>query len=198
MNGSIKEKCKELKTIIMTETFEGKRKEQNLRLLIIASCALGVVASIMTVLNLMNQNYFMAATTIGFVLGFALCIYFCAVKKDRNLTVILAGTMISVLLTIYLITGENEGFAALWILIIPTLVQYFLGLKWGLMMSVYFLILQILMFYTPLRHIVEEHYTTVFMLRFPILYLGSMVVAILFGLQNHVIQLKQNNYEKEL
>ena len=79
--------------------------------------------------------------------------------------------------TVFPISGGNEGFAVLWLLLIPLFSISLFGMKIGFGMNIYFTLLIIALYYTPLSIYIQNLYTDNFMKRFPILFLADSVTA---------------------
>ena len=159
---------------------------------------IAAVGALMTVLNIVQQKGTVTYTTIAIcAAGIIISV---AVKVFDNLKVaIVAGWIFCVFIfTYYTINGTNEGFAILWTLMVPLALGYFCGILYGLSVSVYYELLFIVLFYTPLKHRLGDFYTPTFMLRYPILYLTSILLNSVAMISNHLSTLTQMEYEKKL
>lgn len=85
----------------------------------------------------------------------------------------------------YAINGENDGFAILWILLIPLISMNLLGVTMGTLLSAYFQIFLFVIFYTPIRNTLPEvsMYSDTFLTRFPLLYLTCFAASLLLVIQ---------------
>lgn len=138
---------------------------------------LGGFAFILTIFNILKGYNLMALITgvISGVLVFAGIL--CKVFKKRKLVSWVIVAVTGITYTYFAVSGANEGFAILWITCIPLLGQLLVGIKGGFALSLYFQILLIVMFYSPLREVFSAHYSEIFMNRYPILYMSNLVVA---------------------
>lgn len=106
--------------------------------------------------------------TVGFVVA--------AVLSRRKILIparILIVLLCGAIFTMFALIGGNDGFAILWILLVPVIGSLWVGLEWGVGLSLYFQIFLVVLFYTPLSETVKDYYSPTFMLRFPLLYLAS-------------------------
>ena len=149
-----------------------------------------VISIILTGVNFSNHvKPFMSIATTILSIGFFISALFALKKKyiiSRTIIVILCGGMFS----FFALTGGNDGFAILWILLVPAIGMLLVGMGFGFILSLYFQIFIIVLFYTPLSSIVKDYYTPNFMLRFPLLYFAS------FGSNTFLMWQRQLLYKK--
>lgn len=132
---------------------------------------------LMSALNVYQHSNFMLVTTLSaaLVLGLGLL----AGWRRKNIFPVELSffALLLVLLTGYILVGGNEGFALLWVVLVPPLFTM-LSVKLGLVLSAYFLLLLPLTFYEPLESLLQYDYPQMIRLRFPALYLVDCVLAI--------------------
>ncbi len=149
-----------------------------------------IVSIILTGINISNHvKPFMSIATTVLSIGFFISAIFALKKKfiiSRIIIVILCGATFS----FFALTGGNDGFAILWILLVPAIGTLLVGMGFGFILSLYFQIFIIVLFYTPLSSIVKDYYTPNFMLRFPLLYFAS------FGSNTFLMWQRQFLYKK--
>lgn len=153
---------------------------------------------LMTILNILQHKGFVTYTTIGVAVIGMMIFLFARVFKKRTAAVICALLLSIFVFSYYAISGANEGFAILWTLLVPMAISYFMGVKQGILLSVYFELLLIVMFYTPLRQFFTEYYTETFMNRFPIIYLCILMVTTVSMTQYHESTLVEIEYADRL
>ena len=117
-------------------------------------------------------------------------------KYTVSLSICLIGLVIT--LSYYVITGENNGFAALWTVMAPMFIMIIIGVRAGLTVGIYFQILLTVLFWTPLRSFVEMHYTDNFLRRFPLLYLCALVISFSAMLARKKQRLALDAYQDKL
>ncbi len=178
--------------------YVGEKYEKNLNAISwfgLIGCAFGCL---MTTMNILQHKGSVTYTTIGVaVIGFMIFLFAKVIKK-REAALICAVLLSIVVFSYYAISGANEGFAILWTLLVPMAISYFMGVKQGILLSVYFEILLIVLFYTPLRASLTEYYTETFMNRFPILYLCILMLSTVSMAQYHESTLIEIEYTKRL
>ena len=108
---------------------------------------------------------------------FLLCAYLYGVRKMETLPSSIAAVCVMLTFSYFAVSGQNEGFAILWILMIPFFSVSMFEMRIGITLSVYFLLFNIVLFYTPLNAYVVDHYTEAFMGRFPVLYICGFMIS---------------------
>lgn len=125
----------------------------------------------------------MALTTALLTVGFVVCALLCGVFRKRSATTVLMAILCIGTFTVYALTGENEGFSILWMLLVPAISMSLIGLRAGTVLSGYFQIFLMLLFWTPLKEAAPGCYTATFQVRFPVLYLTSFAAAVILTVQ---------------
>lgn len=144
---------------------------RNVTLMVIAGFLL------MSAMNVYQHSNYMLATTLEASLVLALGLL-AGWKRRSIFPVELAFfVLLLVLLTGYILVGGNEGFALLWVVLVPPLFTM-LSVKLGLILSGYFLALLVLTFYGPLDGLLQYDYPQMIRLRFPALYLIDCALAV--------------------
>lgn len=181
-----------LKELILTEPDDMAQQRRDVRTKLIASGFLCFISIILTVMNIINGYAFMACTTGVLIAGFLAAAVLVGRFKWLKAGDVLMAVMCALIFSVYAVEGENEGFASLWILLMPVLGMSILSPLVGICVSAYFQIFLIVVFYTPLRNLLPAvpGYTATFMARFPVLYFCDMGVAILLSLQKQYYYLK--------
>lgn len=157
------------------------------------SLLMSAASLLLTLLNVVNHYWFMMGTTLALTLGFLLCALLYGKFRKRSAATAIMAVLVGVVFSIYAITGRNEGFAILWILLVPPVGMALIGLRAGTALSAYFQLFLVVLFYTPLRSLVAEHYTATFCIRFPLLYLTSFAAAVLLTSQKQYYYLETEN-----
>ena len=140
-----------------------------------------IVCLIMSVVNVRDRDLVMFTTTLALAVAFlGLCL---AASKKRKVGLVswLCVSLLTLIFTWYLLTGGKDGFSALWVLFVPIMVCLVIGYLQALVSGTYFLILIIVLFYTPLSVNVSSIYTQTFMERFPVAYLCSAIFSWYLG-----------------
>ena len=101
-------------------------------------------------------------------------------------------------MTYYAVTGENEGFAILWTMIVPSAVMFLGGVKLGISLSLYYWCLFVVLFYTPFRSCVAGQYTETFMNRYPVIYMCAIMINSAAMIRYHISVLNDMEYNERL
>ena len=153
------------------------------RIKVAAAMLLCAASVVLTVMNIVKQYWFMTGMTLLLSMGFAAAAVLCGVLHERKVSVTIMAILVALIFSVFAVTGENEGFAILWIIIVPSIAMSVLGLRVGTAVSLYFQLFLVVLLYTPLRNFVSEHYTETFMMRFPVLYLTGFAASFLLAVQ---------------
>ncbi|MBR5733729.1 MAG: histidine kinase, partial [Lachnospiraceae bacterium] len=159
---------------------------------------IAAVGALMTVLNIVQHKGAVTYTTIAICAAGIIISVAVKVFDSLKVAIIAAWIFCVFIFTYYTINGTNEGFAILWTLMVPLALGYFCGILYGLSVSVYYELLFMVLFYTPIRNSLSEYYSATFMLRYPILYLTSILLNSVAMISNHVCTLTQMEYEERL
>ncbi len=160
-----------------------KNRSQMCTIYAISALLLAATSSFMTVMNLRREFYVMGAITGILTVVLLLCAYLSGVRKMEVLPSVIAAICILFMFSYFAVSGQNEGFAILWILLVPLFATGILDMRIGIGLSVYFLFFSVILFYTPLKEHVTDFYSTSFMERFPVLYLCTFMISMFLFLQ---------------
>lgn len=177
--------------------FEGERYERNMRGITIVAVFIVVVNAITGPLNLMNGYYGVAIASVLFGIAGLAMLFFVRIRRNRTGAVVTAFIAVVVLFT-YEIVTESHGFPIFWTLLLPLAFCYLASVKTGILLSLYFLVLFLLLFYTPLRDVIAVQYSDVIAQRFPILYLADVALTAYIMVQYHLTTLRQMDNAKQL
>lgn len=164
----------------------------------VSSLLLMATAAMMSVMNIRRGLYVMAAITVAITIILLLCAYLFGVRKMEILPSTLAAACIILTFSYFAVSGQNEGFAILWILLIPLFSTSLFEVRIGVGVSVYFLIFCFVLFFTPLNVYVVDSYTESFISRFPVLYFCTFLVSMFIFLQKEMYSRKlylQSNWD---
>ena len=200
-----------LKTIFSKRTETQENINNDLAIKSIISLILMVSAAVLTVLNTVNKYTDMMYSTIALFAAFAIAFVLLKFFKVRKFTQILMGLTIMGIFSYYAISGQNHGFAILWIALVPAVSMLLLSFRLGLIISIYFAVFLIVIFYTPLNgwlneniqilqdnepgvftmvHSFRDNYTSTFKIRFPLLYLCGFFTSLLLTGQKEYYLIK--------
>ena len=141
-----------------------------------------IASGIMLVMNIMKHSTLMTITSMIMIVGFILSGILAAVYKKNKASSLIMAFILTGVFTVFPISGGNEGFAVLWLLLIPLFSIILLGMKIGLTMNLYFTLLILVLFYSPLKVHIVDLYTDDFMERFPILFMADFITAQLLAM----------------
>lgn len=177
--------------------FVGEKLRNNLRVLTCAALFTAVLGLILVVMDIIlgEKMLFPAFATL---FGGAGCAYYAAIRKNRTAACAFPMAFCAIMFTIYVFTGFMQGTAIFWSLLMPIGISYFVGVKYGLILSIYHSLLYVAVFYTPLRARVAAYYSEAIMLRFPILFISVSAFTFIAMVQYHHMALCDMDYTERL
>lgn len=174
-------------------TDDKKRKE--LQYLAVFSL-LGLVALFMTVLNLFTHK---GALTWATGIFAVLCLVnFLLVRLGKGRCIpaaaLLFGVEIVVLFTFFLVSGNPDGFSAIWIAMLPACGLLLFGRKRGTVLCAVMFAILVFLFWIPAgRALLRYDYSATFLARFPILYAAFYLLSLLL---ETIRSITQNELDK--
>lgn len=175
---------KEIISILKSNDYLLKNDSKSLcRSRCVVSLVLCIAAALMLIMNLKNHSMTMAYASIVLVVGFVASAVVAGVFKKEKLSAVIIAMLVALVLSAFAITAGNEGFAALWILLVPLFAINILGVVPGIILSTYFLVFLFVLFHSPLSSVVQGKYTVAFLSRFPVLYMSDYLIASYYSLQ---------------
>ena len=191
---------KTIKSIINTikhNIFTGERYEKNLQAIALEAIIVFIIGVVMCVVNIYHGEYLTSISSFAFVLASPICYFIVRFKKMRTLAIIITMMTIIIVFTFDVFFVTN-GFTYLWIMLVPLGVAFLFGIKEGIVASVYFEIIFIIAFYTPIKEMLGDAYQTTITNRFPILYFFHCLTTLVVIYQYHKSVLVEIDYEKKL
>lgn len=145
-----------------------------------------VVSGIMTVINLITAEWqhLMYATLAFTVLSLFNAVLMLFSRATEILSRYLFAVEITVLFAFFIISGEPQGFSAIWIILMPSCGLLLYRFKYGTIISFVNFLMLIFFFWTNVGHSFLRYYgySESFRLRFPFLYLAALAVGTFFEL----------------
>lgn len=195
---AICKKINELYILLSRDIMEGKQYEQKLRAGLLVGLAITVISSITTTLNLVGHRGFVTVTTFSQIIGGIIVLIWIRKYKDIKVPTISMLVICIITFSYYIVSGVNEGTSILWIFLVPLSIGYFGNVKTGIYSGIYFELLILILFYTPLRRYFEDVYSEMFMNRFPILHFLYLVLVYICMINYHLSILTQKDNAEEL
>lgn len=157
-------------------------EEENKR--VVALCTylvLGVVAFVMTVLNAITDKGLLTWCTGLFavfsIINTLLVLY--GKTVGETIASILFSADILAMFTFFLVSGNPDGFSAIWICLLPSLGMFYFGKRRGSIVSGIMLAIMIFLLWIPSGvDLLMYDYTATFRMRFPILYCSFWILAL--------------------
>ena len=159
---------------ILTNT--EKRREFQYTWLYRILCTISLV---MSLVNVVTEKWVLMVSTLVFAL-FCFINTLLSRKGGRGTEIAARFFMVEIvaLFTFFLVSGEPEGFAAIWTCLLPSCAMVLYGIKRGSFLSLAMLLITVLLLWT---HVGESmlmfEYTASFHLRFPFLYCAAYFIS---------------------
>lgn len=178
--------------------FVGERLKNNTIAITAASWMSAALGLVMLVINSLNQSRVIIFSSLVFIAGGLISVVASQFYEARRVSVGIALTVSFAVFTYYTLSGSMNGFSIVWGMVLPVAVSYFLGVKFGILVSAYYELLYIVLFYTPLRGIMSRYYSDILMTRYPIVFLTVSAFTMVAMVQYHRIALKDIAYTERL
>lgn len=193
----MKDAIKTIIKTIKTNIYVGDRYKRNLQAISIEAALVFVIGLVMFFVCMASYDYNAVYTPVLFIIVSPICYWLIKFKKMRTLTIIITMTTILIVFSFAIFFVRN-GFTYLWIMLIPLTVSLLFGIKEGILVTVYFEILFIVAFYTPVKEFLGDNYQTIITNRFPILYFFNGLSTIIVTYQYHKSAIFEIESEKRL
>ena len=178
--------------------YTGERLKDSLRALTYVSIFTAILGLALVILNLVHGPYSMlpaSGATLVFGIG---CAISAGIFKKREVAIIFPTLFCMVAFTMYTINGSGSGTAILWSLLLPIGISYFVSVRYGIILSLYYIIFFSVMFFTPLKEYIKDYYSDVFIIRFYLLYISMAGFTAISMIQYHRSVLTEIDYTDKL
>ena len=153
-----------------------ERDQHRKRLYYITIIAIGALL-LMSVLNAVDHSYSMMGSTLFAAATFVICLFVgWKVKKAEFLEIVFL-VLFMILFPVYIVQGGNDGFAILWLTIIPMVFMLMVDLKKGCFFSIYIVLFMFIVFLSPLYKLLQYDYGNNMRLRFPFMLLICCLIS---------------------
>lgn len=156
---------------------KGYEREQHLRRLYYITLIAMAALLIMSVLNAIGHSYPMMLSTLLAIILLAICLLIGWRKKSSEFLETVFLILFMILFPIYIVNGANEGFAILWLTIIPIVFMLMIDLKKGFIFSTYIVLFIFIIFLTPVHVFLQYDYGEDMRLRFPVMLLLCFFIS---------------------
>lgn len=197
----MKKLWQEIKLYINTDwhTDEQKKRQKNA---VRTACAVFVlICTVMSLINWVGESYFMMATTASLAVSFLLLFLVLKYKNSEkafHACAVFLVLLVTVIFTYYLLTGGEQGFSPIWILLVPSAAFLLLGNTYGLVTGIYFLIAVFVCFWSPEKELLPYEFDATYLRRFPVVYFSSLVLALVTSHRIFVYEYNRVKQQGEL
>ena len=191
-------KIAEIWKLLNRSIYTGERLRDNLRALTVVSIFTAILGLVLMIADLATGDMKMFFTAILTFLGGASCAYLAGVRKNREKAALIPTLFCIFAFTIYTIRGLGEGSAMLWSLMAPIGLCYFVSVRNGIIVSLYYTVFYFILFYSPLKVYMRPYYPDAFLMRFPLIYASMTAFIIISMTQYHRGVLLENEYADKL
>lgn len=143
---------------------------------------LATVSAVMTIVNIITKQGFLIYATLVFSLLSYLNVLLMRLSKPTYVISQWLFAIEAIVLFGYLIiSGNPQGFSAIWVLMLPSLGLLLFGKERGTILCTVMFIVIIFLFWVPVgRNLLQYEYQEQYMLRFPFAYVAFYFVGFLF------------------
>ena len=194
------EKLREIKRTLDMSISVGQRADNDFRNTVITGIFLIALGVVITAVNFAHGTYAVTIYPIIFIFGGIVDLIIVLKFKSRVALRAFVIPVATLSLTAMVIFSDN-GFAYLWTILIPISYSYLFSVKMGIIITAYFQVFLIILFYTPARKLVEGNYSEIAMSRYPLLFFfnGTIVLISMYSYHKSVLfEIKHAEEAQEL
>ena len=177
--------------------FVGDRYKKNMVGIAIGAALIVVVNLVTGSINLVQKNYWAALSSAVLIAFFSLVFVFIVAFKKRTIALSLAAIGVVIIYS-YDVIVVTTPLMPLWTILFPWAFSYLVSVRVGVLMSGYYSTFYLVLFYSPLKKVVEGKYIDIMFTQFPILYLANAFLCIFIMVQYHRNTLNQMDYSEQL
>ncbi len=179
---------KQLKPYI--RSLKEKRNDFSVTVLSIGLAVFGAYYLIMSIICLAVKDTEMVIVNgIGCLWALGSILVFNHIK-NKNVMAVSCIIFVLIFMCYLVWSGGNEGFGAIWLLIVPAVGMYFLSLYYGCLASIIMGIILSVYMWTPLSAIGYQ-YAPIYFIRFPIAYWANTIICIFIFSRSYRYREKQ-------
>ena len=177
--------------------FVGDRYKKNMVGIAIGAALIVVVNLVTGSINLAQENYWAALSSGVLIAFFSMVFVFIVAFKKRTIALSLAALGVVIIYS-YDVIVVTTPLMPLWTILFPWAFSYLVSVRMGILMSGYYSTFYLVLFYSPLKKVVEGKYIDIMFTQFPILYLANAFLCIFIMVQYHRNTLNQMDYSEQL
>lgn len=187
-----------IKTIHIDSMNEHQRK-QRFMLILFAEMVIVAFMTFVTVSDFIrgNTDYeFLSVVLLAmYTISFILTIVYKG-KKISNFFFCI--TITANFIYSFYIKGNN-GIGAIWLLLLPIMSMYIIGITYGLFSSIVATLSLIILLLVPFtRNQLLQNYSVIFLFRYFLLYITGMILSTFSMYTFHTLRIKENEYQEKL
>lgn len=179
--------------------YTGIRLRNNLIAITWVSVFSALLGLIMVVINAVQHNGPIIISSFAVLFGGGISAVSAGVFHNRRVSGATASMVSAVVFTYYAVSGEAQGVAIFWVMAMPIGMAYFISVKYGLYLCLYYQALVCALFYCPpLRARMAQYYSETLMTRYPIIFFATAVFTFIAMIQYQKIALRDIAYTDRL
>ena len=137
--------------------FVGDRYKKNMVGIAIGAALIVAVNLVTGSINLAQENYWAALSSLVLILFFSLVFVFIVAFKKRTIALALAAIGVVIIYS-YDVIVVTTPLMPLWTILFPWAFSYLVSVRVGILMSGYYSSFYLVLFYSPLKKVVEGKY----------------------------------------
>ncbi len=166
----------------MDQYVSDSRRKESLKTQRIIALISSIGFMLFSIVNAHEDKRIMLVTTLGGSIALAIAFGISYLLNDAFPIRFAFYAILIVMFPLYVLTAGNEGFAALWIVLVTYLVMYVIDFRVGFIISSFYFLLLAVTFWTPAGNVLfidnaKEVYNEQFLRRFPLFFLINFAFA---------------------
>ena len=184
--------------LLHKDIYVGDLRTQNMRACMFVGIFVFIASCVLTTMNMVANRQPVAVASTAILAVSGLVIVYLIRRGHKMIPTYMMIFICIVIFTYYVFIGQTGGTTAMWTIPVPLGVGYFGNALYGIYCGIYFQILLVVLYYTPLRMYFTDKYSRFFMDRFPVLYFLNLALMSICLINYHISVLKLLDAAEEL
>lgn len=194
----MKKYIKEYWDVFWANADTNKRERQAVSGTNAALLLMTVFTLILFVVNLSSRHYHASLATGALCVVFIVTLIVSWKTNAQAVAMSVCVVAVVAVFTGFAVSGDNNGFAVLGIMPATMFLMAAVGVRVGMLVGIYFQILFMVLYWTPVRTMLPDNFTEIFLNRFPLLYLCTVIVSCAIILVQKKQRIRIDRHQEEL
>lgn len=190
---------KDFYTVINTDSMNKHQRKQRFTLILFAELVIVAFMTFVTVYDFRNGNSEYELLSVLLLGMYTISLLLTVLFRERKIANIFFCLTITANFVYSFYIKGNNGIGSIWLLLLPMLSMYVIGIAHGLHSSIIATISLIVLFIIPYtREQLLQRYSVIFLFRYFALYVVGFILSTFSMYTFHTLRLKENEYQQEL